>query len=168
VGNWLRESLLWANDRRDLGASVRYDRDPTGSKAASSLGEAPGGTACLPAPSRFTSRKGFPFVIHAATAVFCADDDRPMGGFDSDIEALAESWNSRGLMTRVDSFSPARAAYGKRLRSNSYPGSLSGRPRPTTDPGTRYGQAKRASEFCARVRQTVWVCGTRLRTLFAS
>jgi nucleoside-diphosphate-sugar epimerase len=155
VGKWLLESLLWANDRRNLRISVSVlTRDPDCFRAGSPHLAAHPALAVLPGSVQtFDFPAGeFPFVIHAATeGYFEADTLRPVSTFDLDLAGtrrvleFARTHGARRLL-----FTSSGAVYGKQPPEMTHiPEDYSGAPL-TTDIGSAYGQAKRASEFqCA-------------------
>jgi dTDP-glucose 4,6-dehydratase len=152
VGRWLVESLLWANERRELGVRVVVlTRDPKGfSVSAPALAAHPSIGLLAGDMRSFTFPDGrVDYVVHAATeTVGMPGTYDPVHKFDADVEgtrrvvALARERGARRLL-----FMSSGAVYGPQppdmaLVSEEYPGA----PDPT-DPWTAYGQAKRVSEF---------------------
>jgi dTDP-glucose 4,6-dehydratase len=152
VGRWLLESLVWAEERYQLGVrAVVLTRDPR--RFASS---APN-LAAHHSISLLTGDMGsfdlpdgdIDFVMHAATeTVGPPGTYDPVRKFDADVRgtqrvlATARERGARRLL-----FTSSGAAYGPQppnvaFLTEDYPGA----PDPT-DPTTAYGQAKRASEF---------------------
>jgi dTDP-glucose 4,6-dehydratase len=160
VGRWLLESLLWAEDRYELGIrAVVLTRDPRRFMISSpSLAAHPAIRLSAGDMRSFTPPEGeLDFVIHAATeTVGQPGTYDPADKFDADVEgtrrvlAIARERGARRLL-----FTSSGAVYGPQpsdmpYLTEDYPGA----PTPT-DPGTAYGQAKRASEFlCAAAAAT--------------
>ena len=119
VGTWLLESLLWANDKLDLHATVvvltrhpeRF-RDKSAHLAGHPAVQLLGGNVV---GFDYPGGRRFPFVIHAATEhSFEANGDRPLGTFSSDVDGtqrvleFARSHGTRRLL-----FTGSGAVYGK-------------------------------------------------------
>jgi nucleoside-diphosphate-sugar epimerase len=155
VGKWLVESLLWADQRLNLQVSATVlTRDPDRFRAESPhLAGHPAVTLLKGNVQNFDFPAGdFPFVIHAATERhFEPDVRRPLSTFDLDLEGtrrvleFARAHGARRLL-----FTSSGAVYGKQPPELTHiPEDYPGAPL-TTDTGSPYGQAKRASEFlCA-------------------
>jgi dTDP-glucose 4,6-dehydratase len=155
VGKWLIESLLWASDRLNLGVSATVlTRNPDRFRAQSpQLAGHPALALLKGDVQSFDFPAGeFPFVIHAATErYFEPDVARPLSTFDLDLEGtrrvleFARAHGARRLL-----FTSSGAVYGKQPPDLTHiPEDYAGAPL-TTDTGSAYGQAKRASEFlCA-------------------
>ena len=155
VGRWLLESLVWAEERYQLGLrAVVLTRDTQRFAASApnlvahhaiSLVTGDMGSFALP-------DGGIDFVVHAATeTVGPPGTYDPVHKFDSDVrgtERVLATARDRGARRLL--FTSSGAAYGAQppdvpFLTEEYPGA----PDPT-DPTTAYGQAKRASEFlCA-------------------
>ena len=145
VGSWLLETLLYAHDRLDLGISATVlTRDPARFHSANPHLAEHRAVEVLPGDVRtFSYPEGeFPFVIHAAL---------PDPSLDVDIQGMRHVLEfARAHATKRFLFTSSGMVYGKQppdlLR---IPEDYCGAP-DTTDPGSAYGQAKRASEFlCA-------------------
>jgi dTDP-glucose 4,6-dehydratase len=153
VGSWLIESLLWADDKLDLGVELVLltrapeafaTREPwiTKHKAVKLLR---GATQTFAAPEG-----NFDLLIHAATASYAADAEI-VKSFDADITSTRRVLDfARKARVRRMLLTSSGAVYGKQ------PGTLSQIPEDylgapsTTDPKSAYGHAKRVSEFlCA-------------------
>jgi dTDP-glucose 4,6-dehydratase len=172
VGKWLLESLLWANDRRDLGISATVlTRDPDRFEAESphlarhsAVALLRGKVDCFDFPAG-----DFPFVIHAATErYFEADAGRPLSTLDLDVAGtrrvleFARTHGARRLL-----FTSSGAVYGTQPPSLSHiPEDYTGAPL-TTDTGSAYGQAKRASEFLCNMYARQFGFAALLARLFA-
>jgi len=155
VGKWLLESLMWANQRLNLGISAFVlTRDPERFRSASPHLTSHNAITLLAGDAgSFEFPQGeFQFVIHAATeSHFDATVDQPVSTFDRDVEAtrrVLEFARMHGVRRLL--FTSSGAAYGKQPPeithvTEDYPGGPQ-----TVDTGTAYGQAKRTSEFlCA-------------------
>jgi dTDP-glucose 4,6-dehydratase len=155
IGRWLLESLVWAEERYQLGLrAVVLTRDTQRFAASApnliahhAISMVTGDMGSFTLPDG-----GIDFVVHAATeTVGPTGTYDPVQKFDSDVRgtqrvlAIARDRGARRLL-----FTSSGAAYGRQppdvaLLTEDYPGA----PDPT-DPTTAYGQAKRASEFlCA-------------------
>jgi dTDP-glucose 4,6-dehydratase len=168
VGKWLLESLLFANDRLDLGVKVVVlTRDASRFQLASPHLAAHSAVELLEGNARdfvFPIGGMHWVVIHAATErQFEPTPDQPLSSFDLDIEGTRHVLEfARRVPTHGFLFTSSGAVYGKQPQEMSHiPDDYLGAPA-TTDPGTAYGQAKRASE---------WMCatyaGARIARLFA-
>ena len=91
VGKWLLESLMWANQRLNLGISAFVlTRDPARFRSASPHLTSHNAITLLAGDAgSFEFPQGeFHFVIHAATeSHFDATVDQPLSTFDRDVEA---------------------------------------------------------------------------------
>ncbi len=172
VGKWLLESLLWANDQRDLGVSATVlTRDPDRFVAESPHLARHSAVALLKGKvDSFDFPAGdFPFVIHAATErYFEADAERPLSTFDLDVEGtrrvleFARTHGGRRLL-----FTSSGAVYGTQPPSLTHiPEDYTGAPL-TTTPGSAYGQAKRASEFLCTMYARQYGFAALITRLFA-
>ncbi|MCU1337563.1 MAG: NAD-dependent epimerase/dehydratase [Bryobacterales bacterium] len=142
VGSWLLETLLYANDRLDLGISATVlTRDPDRFQAANPhLANHPAVELLHGDVRTFDFPSGeFPLVIHAALPEPCLDID--IAGMRHILEFAGAHGTGRFL------FTSSGAVYGKQPPDlRRIPEDYCGTPS-TTDPGTAYGHAKRASEF---------------------
>jgi len=155
VGTWLVESFAWANEKLDLRAKATLlSRNPEAfaGKApyavhSSSIAFVRGSAASFEFPEG-----QFRFVIHAATdQVSEPSPEEPGGTFDRDLPGtrrVLEFARKRGIERLL--FTSSGAVYGKQPPDLTHvPEDYVGAPS-TVDPGSAYGQAKRASEFlCA-------------------
>ena len=172
VGTWLLESLLWANDRLELGmTAVVLTRNPQ-----RFLDEAPhladhpsvrllGGNVVDCALPHGT----FPYVIHAATErQFEPDAQRPLGAFAADVEGTRRVLEfARTHGTRRLLFTSSGAVYGKQPSALTHiPEDYNGAPG-TQDLGSEYGQAKRVSEFMCSMYGRVYGFDAMIARLFA-
>jgi dTDP-glucose 4,6-dehydratase len=155
VGRWLLESLLWAEDRHELGLrAVVLTRDPRHFAASSPSLAAHPAIRLLDGDMRsFTFPDGrLDLVIHAATeTVGLPGTYDPVAKFDADVQGTArvlETARERGASRLL--FTSSGAVYGAQPPDTAYiTEDYPGAPDPT-DTRTAYGQAKRASEFlCA-------------------
>lgn len=152
VGKWLLESLLWANDRRNLGIfAAVLTRDPDRFRAESPHLAGHSSVELLRGHvHNFDFPAGeFPFVIHAATErPFEPDPSHPASTFDLDQEGTRRVLEfARTHKTRRLLFTSSGAVYGKQPADLAQmPEDYAGAPL-TTDAGSAYGQAKRVSEF---------------------
>lgn len=152
IGRWMLESLLWANDRHDLGLRVVVlSRDPNQFVASAPTLAAHPAIDLLAGDMRSFAwpAGGFDYVVHAATeTVGLPGTYEPTQKFDADVEgtrrvvALGRERSVRRLL-----FTSSGAVYGSQPPDIAYVREdYQGAPDPT-DPRTAYGQAKRASEF---------------------
>ncbi len=159
IGKWLVESLLWANDRLNLGVSaLLLTRDPDRFLAQSPhLAQHPAvrlrrGDIC-----NFEFPSGnFDYVIHAATEPhFDPSPQHPLGTFDLDVAGtrrVLEFARTHGAHRLL--FTSSGAVYGNQPPNLTHvPEEYTGAPS-SADTCSAYGQAKRVSEFmcsmCAR------------------
>jgi len=155
VGRWLSESLVWANQRLQLGLrAVLLTRDPNAFRAKAN-GIARDSSLQLVAGDlcSFDFPEGeFPFVIHAATERgFEPTYDRPVSTFDRDVEGTRRVLEfARTHGTKRLLFTSSGAIYGPQPPELTHvPEDYTGAPS-TMDATSAYGQAKRASEWlCA-------------------
>jgi len=172
VGTWLLESLLWAQDRRELGVTVVVlTRDP-----ARFRGHAPhlAGHASVRVLGgdvvSFDFPEGrFPFVIHAATAQsFEPSAECPLGTFDADVTGTRRVLEfSRRHGARRFLFTSSGAVYGVQPSEITHvPEDYSGAPS-TANATSAYGQAKRASEFISAMYGRVYGFDAAIARLFA-
>jgi len=154
-GAWLLETLLWANDRLELGASiVALTRDPRAfQRRMPHLAHHPAVTLHFGDARTFEFVGGpFSHVIHAATdsSTTSAQDDR-LGLFDTIVagtrralEFAHASGAERFLLTS------SGAVYGRQPSEVTHvPEDYTGAPDPAV-PGHAYGEGKRAAEMlCA-------------------
>jgi nucleoside-diphosphate-sugar epimerase len=155
VGTWLMESLVWAEQRLNLGLNiVLLTRNPDAFRSkAPNVANHPAVHLLRGDAVSFSLPEGkFPFVIHAATEPYPpATPNRPVSSFDSDVAGTRRVLEfARTHGTRRLLFTSSGAVYGKQPAELSqipedYPGAPD-----TMDTRTRYGQAKRVSEIlCA-------------------
>jgi dTDP-glucose 4,6-dehydratase len=172
VGKWLIESLLWASDRLNLGVSATVlTRNPDRFRAQSpQLAGHPALALLKGDVQSFDFPAGeFPFVIHAATErYFEPDVARPLSTFDLDLEGtrrvleFARAHGARRLL-----FTSSGAVYGKQPPDLTHiPEDYAGAPL-TTDTGSAYGQAKRASEFLCAMYARQYGFAALIARLFA-
>ncbi len=172
VGKWLLETLLWANDRLELGASAFVlTRNPDRFRLGNPHLADPRFVTLLSGDARrFEFPAGeFPFVIHAATERhFEPDAALPVSTFDLDLEAtrrvleFASTHATRRLL-----FTSSGAVYGKQPPDLTHiPEDYPGAPL-TTDTGSTYGQAKRASEFLCAMYARQYHFSALIARLFA-
>jgi dTDP-glucose 4,6-dehydratase len=172
VGKWLLESLLWANDHRNLGIfAVVLTRDPDRFRADSPHLAGHGAIELLNGHvHNFDFPDGeFPFVIHAATERnFEADVLRPASTFDLDLEGTRRVLEfARTHGTRRLLFTSSGAVYGKQPPDLTHiREDYNGAPL-TTDTGSAYGQAKRASEFLCAMYSRQYGFAALIARLFA-
>ncbi len=172
VGRWLLESLLWANDQRGLRISVTVlTRDPDRFEAESPHLAGHSAVSLLRGKvDRFDFPAGdFPFVIHAATErYFEADAGRPLSTLDLDVAGTRRVLEFAGTHgTRRLLFTSSGAVYGVQPPGLTHvPEDYTGAPL-TTDPGSAYGQAKRASEFLCTMHARQYGFATLIARLFA-
>ena len=155
VGTWLLESLAWADDRFQLGATATvisrnpdaFARKAPHLAAHRSLRLVEGDACSFPFPDG-----DYPFVIHAATERhFDAVPEYPLSTFDRDLKATRRVLDfARTHGTRRLLFTSSGAMYGRQPSDLAHiPEDYPGAPSPT-DPHSAYGQAKRISEWmCA-------------------
>jgi nucleoside-diphosphate-sugar epimerase len=143
VGKWLIETFLWASDKVHLKTSaVVLTRDPARFRSESPhLANHPAISLLRGDVRTFEFPPGdFPHVIHAATeALPC---------FEADVAATRRVLDfAKQAGTRRLLFTSSGAVYGRQPAALTHiPEDYAGAPS-TTDPGTAYGHAKRASEF---------------------
>ena len=172
VGTWLLESLLWANDRLDLRASVMVlTRNPgqfhkkaphlAGHGAVRLLG---GSIATFDFPEG-----RYPFVIHTAVEPsFAANSLYPLGAYTSDIDGTRRVLEYAGTHgARRLLFTSSGAIYGKQPSDMTHvPEEYSGAPS-TMDTASAYGQAKRVSEFMCAMYGSVYGFDALIARLFS-
>jgi dTDP-glucose 4,6-dehydratase len=155
VGPWLTQSLLWADEKLDLGVEVvLLTRDPDRFRTKApfiaehqAIELLQGNTQSFPFPEG-----QFGFVIHAATeAATKPTADSPTGTFDADVAGTRRVLEfARQAGVRRMLFTSSGAVYGRQPETlatipEDYPGAPA-----TTDSNSAYAQAKRGSEFlCA-------------------
>lgn len=172
VGTWLLESLLFANDKFELGATaVVLTRDPTRfhEKTPHLAGHRSVRLLCGDVAGFEFPRGHFPFVIHAATErQFEPDTERPLGAFSADIDGtrhVLEFACTHGVRRFL--FTSSGAVYGKQPSDLTHiPEDYAGAPR-TTDTESAYGQAKRVSEFMCTMYGRVHGFDATIARLFA-
>jgi dTDP-glucose 4,6-dehydratase len=155
IGSWLLETLLWAADRLDLDLHVLVlSRDPARFRA-NSPHIAEHRAACLlegdAAGFEFPAGE-FPFIIHAAMEpAFEPGAERPLGAYASNVEGTRRVLEfARAHGTRRLLLTSSGAVYGRQPPDMTHiPEDYAGAPS-TMEPGSQYGEAKRAAEFmCA-------------------
>ena len=172
VGTWLLESLLWANDRLDLGATaVVLTRHPERFRAtAPHLAGHPSVRLIGGNVVGFDFPDGrFAFAIHAATErLFEPDAERPLGAFSADIDGtrrVLEFARTHGVRRFL--FTSSGAVYGNQPPELTHiPEDYAGAPA-TNDTGSAYGQAKRVSEFMCAMYGRVYGFDATIARLFA-
>ncbi|NEX21702.1 NAD-dependent epimerase/dehydratase family protein [Thiorhodococcus mannitoliphagus] len=171
VGTWLLESFLMANDRLSLRAKVVVlTRDPEQfCRRSPHLAEHASVQLLGGNLSGFDFPVGdFPFVIHAATAPqFEPDVEHPLGAFDADLEGTRRVLQfacSHGVRRYL--LTSSGAVYGKQPPDLTHiPEDYVGAPL-TSDTGSAYGQAKRASEFMSAMYARVYGFDAIIARLF--
>lgn len=172
VGTWLLESLLFANDRLNLGVTIAMlTRDGDRYRARSP--HLAGHTAVCVLEGDITDFDfpdgTFPLVIHAATAsAFVPDKVRPLGAFDTDVNGtrrVLEFARTHGAQRLL--FTSSGAVYGEQPAhvpriAEEYTGGPA-----TTDPRSCYGQAKRVSEYMCSMYGRVYGFDAAIARLFA-
>jgi dTDP-glucose 4,6-dehydratase len=172
VGKWLVESLLWANDRLNLGVSaVLLTRHPDRFLAKSPhLAEHPAVRLLHGNVSNFEFPSGeFPYVIHAATEPhFDPSPQHPLGTFDPDIDGtrrVLEFARTHGVHRLL--FTSSGAVYGKQPPDLTHvPEEYTGAPS-TLDNCSAYGQVKRVSEFMCSMYARQYGFSALIARLFA-
>lgn len=172
VGTWLLESLLRANDRLDLRATVVVlTRQPERFREnAPHLAGHPSVRLLGGNVAGFDFPEGrFPFVIHAATErSFEPGAERPLGAFSADVDGtrrVLEFARTHGVRRFL--FTSSGAVYGKQPPELTHiPEDYAGAPA-TTDTGSAYGQAKRVSEFMCAMYGRVYGFDAMIARLFA-
>ena len=172
VGTWLLESLLWANDKLSLGASVVVlTRNPEAFRLKSPHLAGHSAVRLLHGDvTDFVFPDGeYPFIIHAATQPSIAPNaQNPLPTFDADIAGTRRILDfAKGHGVRRFLFTSSGAVYGKQPEGmthipEDYPGSPS-----TMDPGSAYGQAKRVSEFMSSMYGKEYGFDVTIARLFA-
>ncbi len=152
-GCWLLESLLWANRKLGLASqAVVLTREPEAfRKKAAHLANDPAVTLVRGDVRTFEFPEGrFSHVIHAATETNAEADGRiePLEQFCANADGtrrvleFAKQAQAQRLL-----FTSSGAVYGKQPPGMTHvPEDYMGAP-DTMEPGTAYGQSKRASEF---------------------
>jgi dTDP-glucose 4,6-dehydratase len=172
VGKWLVESVLWANDRLNLGVSaVLLTRHPDRFLAESPhLAHHPAVRLLHGNVSSFEFPGGnFAYVIHAATEPHCDPSPQyPLGTFDRDIDGtrrvldFAKTHGVRRLL-----FTSSGAVYGKQPPNLTHvPEEYTGAPS-SVDTSSAYGQAKRVSEFLCAMYARQYGFSALISRLFA-
>jgi dTDP-glucose 4,6-dehydratase len=171
VGTWLLESLLAANDSLGLRArAVVLTRDPKRfGDASPHLASHPSVRLLRGNQADFEFPEGrFPFVIHAATETAVDGVDQPLGAFASNVDGtrrVLEFARSHGARRFL--FTSSGAVYGTQPPEithipEDYPGAPA-----TSDAGSAYGQAKRASEFMSIMYGRMYGFEATIGRLFA-
>jgi dTDP-glucose 4,6-dehydratase len=172
VGKWLVESLLWANDRLNLGVStILVTRHPDKFLAESPhLAQHPAVRLLPGNVSNFEFPSGnFAYIIHAATEPhFDPTRQHPLGTFAPDIDGtrrvleFAKTHAVRRLL-----FTSSGAVYGKQPPDLTHvPEEYTGAP-PTVDSCSAYGEAKRVSEFMCAMYARQYGFSALIARLFA-
>jgi dTDP-glucose 4,6-dehydratase len=172
VGKWLLESLLWADKRLDIRiCTYVLTRDPDRFHAeCPHLTQNPRVELLRGSVQDFEFPSGkFSFVIHAATErYFAPNPQQPLSMFDLDVRAtlrVLEFARIHGTQRLL--FTSSGAAYGKQPSELTHiPEDYAGAPS-TTDTGTGYGQAKRASEFLCAMYARQYGFAALIARLFA-
>jgi dTDP-glucose 4,6-dehydratase len=172
VGTWLLESLLWADDRLNLGVRVvALTRDPVHFRARSPhLVGHPAIRLQAGDITTFDFPEGtFHFVIHAASGgSFLPDAGRPLAVFPADVDGtmrVLEFARTHGVRRFL--FTSSGAVYGKQPpEMTCLPEEYAGAP-PPADPASGYGQAKRVSEFMSMMYGRVFGFDALIARLFA-
>src|SRR3984957_4963806 len=172
VGKWLPENPLWANDHRNLGIfATVLTRDPDRFRAESPHLAGHRAVELLRGHVHNFDFPGgeFPFVINAATErPFEPDAGRPASTFDLDLEGtrrvleFAQAHGARRLL-----FTSSGAVYGKQPPDLTHVSEDYGGAPLTTDSGSAYGQAKRASEFLCTMYSRQYDFAALIARLFA-
>jgi dTDP-glucose 4,6-dehydratase len=172
VGTWLTESLLWANRRLNLGVSATLlTRNAAAFSARSPhLAHDPAIKLVVSDASDIEfPRQRADFIIHAATARYCAPDARrPASTFDRDLAATRHALELARISPACRLlFTSSGAVYGKQPPDleripEDYPGAPL-----TTDIHSAYGQAKRVSEFLCATYSQVYGFQAMIARLFA-
>lgn len=172
VGTWLLESLLWANDKLDLGVTVVVlTRNPERYRLNSPhLAGHPAVRLLQGDVTGFAFPEGeFPFVIHAATEPgFAPNLENPLSTFDIDFAGTRRVLDfAKGHGVRRFLFTSSGAVYGKQPSDLSHiPEDYAGAPL-TTDVNSAYGQGKRASEFMIAMYSHIYGFDAMIARLFA-
>jgi nucleoside-diphosphate-sugar epimerase len=172
VGTWLLESLLWADEKLDLGlkaAVVTRNPEAFASKAPHlaahrSLQLIEGDACSFPFPEG-----EFQFVIHAATErYFDAVPEHPLSSFDRDVKAtrrVLEFARTHGVRRLL--FLSSGAMYGKQPSDLTHiPEDYAGAPS-TMDLKSPYGQGKRISEWMCAMYAAQYGFAALIARLFA-
>jgi dTDP-glucose 4,6-dehydratase len=172
IGTWLLETLLWANDRLNLDVRVVVlSRDPARFQTRSPHIAEYRALRLLQGQSATFEFPGgeFPFIIHAAMEpAFEADAARPLGAYGTNVDGtrrvleFARSHGTRRLL-----LTSSGAVYGKQPPDMTHiPEDYTGAPS-TLDPGSQYGEAKRAAEFMCTLYSRVHGFDAVIARLFA-
>ena len=172
VGTWLLESLIYANDRLNLGVNATViTRSPEAfAGKAPHLASHPALHLVEADAVAFPFPEGdFPFVIHAATErYFKAVPEYPLSTFDRDVRATRRVLEfARTHSTRRLLFTSSGAVYGKQPPELTHiPEDYAGAPS-TTDVQSPYGQAKRISEWICAMYAAQYDFSALIARLFA-
>ena len=172
VGTWLLESLVWADDRFNLGVNATvitrspqaFARKAPHLAAHRSLNLVEADASCFPFPEG-----EFPFVIHAATErYFEPVPEHPLSTFDRDVSATRRVLEfARTHGTRRLLFTSSGAVYGKQPPDLTHiPEDYAGAPS-TVDLKSAYGQAKRISEWMCAMYAAQYGFAALIARLFA-
>jgi dTDP-glucose 4,6-dehydratase len=172
IGAWLLESLLWAADRLDLDLHVVVlSRDPARFRNGSPhIAEHRAVRLLKGEAAGFEFPAGeFPFIIHGAMeGAFEPGVEHPLGAYSSNVDGtrrILEFARSHG--TRRLLLTSSGAVYGRQPPDMTHiPEEYAGAPS-TMDPGSQYGEAKRASEFMCAVYSRVHGFDAVIARLFA-
>lgn len=171
-GCWILESLLWADAQRGLGARVVVlTRSPDAfTRKAPHLAEHPSVRLHRGDVRDFVAPDGaFTHVVHAASDVSGAPSgEGPQGLFDTIVEGTRRTLElarhagaSRFLLTS------SGAVYGRQPSDLTHVGEgYPGAPDPT-DPGSSYGEGKRAAEHLASLAHDADGLGAVIARCFA-
>jgi dTDP-glucose 4,6-dehydratase len=172
VGTWLTQSLLWADERLDLGVEVLLltrDPDRFRNKAPfiakhKSIKLLRGNTQSFTFPGGHLG-----FVIHAATeAPASFTTESPTGTFDADLAGTRRVLEfARHASVRRMLFTSSGAVYGRQPETlatirEDYPGAPA-----TTDLSSAYAQGKRGSEFLCAMYSRQFGFDATIARLFA-
>jgi nucleoside-diphosphate-sugar epimerase len=172
VGRWLLDSLLWADDKLDLGVSVlALTRDPQRfRKRAPHVAEHRALQAVAGDLASFDFPQGdYPYVIHAGIEPrFDPDAQRPLGTLDIDIAGTRRVLEFARLHgTRRMLFTSSGAVYGRQPSNLTHvPEEYPGAPE-TTEPGSAYGSGKRVAEFMCAMYSRLYGFDVTIARLFA-
>ena len=172
VGSWLVETLLFANDSLQLhvAATIVTRNAQNFRKRFPRLAFHPNVNVLEGSLSELTFPSGrFGYVIHAATEQSSVPTSQnPMGTFDADVAITRRVLEfSLKCGARRILFTSSGAVYGEQPTDMpNVPEHYAGAPL-TTDPGSVYGQAKRASEFICTMYHHAYGLNISIARLFA-
>lgn len=171
-GCWLLESFAWANDKLGLNASalvLTRDLDAFKRKALH-LANHPAIQFQIGDVRSFDFPRGeFAYIIHAATEASAKlNEENSLSMFDTIVEGTRHTLEfARQCGAKKILLTSSGAVYGKQPPESSHiPEDYPGAPDPT-DPGSAYGEGKRAAEMLCALYAKQYGLQTKIARCFA-